>query len=108
VRSKGEASLSAVSISVPSPVPAIVDIGQQPAGHPLCSGECLGPADRPSSNCRASAQPSHRPGRDANPRCPGRDSLRRQWRQEGRGASQRTRFPWDDEYVPGPTPARGI
>jgi hypothetical protein len=63
MRSKEEVSLSAVSILFPSPVPAIADIGQQPAGHPLCSGECLGPADGPSSNCRASARPSHRPGR---------------------------------------------
>jgi len=59
VRSKEEASLSAVSILFPSPVRAIADVGQQPARHPLCSGECLGPADGPSSNCQASARPPH-------------------------------------------------
>src|SRR6266446_5895325 len=30
---------------------------EQPAGHPLSSGDCRGPADHPSSNCPASAGP---------------------------------------------------
>ncbi len=43
-----------------SPVSIIAPIGQQSPGHPSCSGECLGPAGCPSSNCPASAKQSRR------------------------------------------------